>query len=1322
MNKRELKKFSVLITCNDGETRNFGSGNIIEVAGEYFVLTAAHCVQYKDKKTFYSIETITICKDKPEDLYEVKVTDILYKPQLGDIAALRIELSNREKAKLNKYLPLMHIIEDDCGRKVTISGYLKQGTQWNAYDLKFSGENLTTGLVRYQYLGPDMNNMDDPIAAWKGLSGSGLIFEDESEYYMSAILTSTDTEVIQNNEFLFVPAPLFVDLIPGLKVTKSSIIANRDQLQKIESKGIFSLLQDSLLKDKAFHENAFISSKRLDEIYNEIRNDDNDVLLIAALSGLGKSRLLFEAFKKGYILDNCFYAHYYGNKSEFLKESEQLLTANRNELGLLVVDDCDLDVFEELIKQRRHYNDQFRVIATNHDFFEAKYRNIEGTCLLEADDIREDINQFIDEQLTVNDQNMAVRNEIKNMADGFPQMAIDLVKAYKKGINPEMNIVEGLMRRILDFGDRDKESRIMQTMSLCQPMPYNNGQRKAFMYMLTCDYFTPLFSQVSADEREYIAEELIKKLSPTLIQTQSSWLMVRPFPLAVYLTRQWFDNCPQEHFKKLLNDIQQQPEYVQNAISLGFCKHIEQMHGNKSAFDLVEKLVDRPEGAPFLNEEVLCSGLGSEFFLAFSHVNPSAIARNIWQLLEVQSIDWIKTNLKDKARRNIVFALERLCFAEESFQYAFKALSKLSVAENEDGISNNATGQVRQLFHIQLAGTEASLAERLSMLRWLKDCGQKYLPLTLNCIESAFANHGFTRMGGPERFGMERREDYIPKTYKEIFDYWYAVRDLLIELAKTYPEANDSISAIIENQACTWLRDRNFNLVYPLIDAILPLKSEKWIKLYDNLSRHRGLIVAAMMEEEKQQFLDYLKKLRPDNFITALNDARHTYWSESYKLSQEKSNEKAKLLFEPLVLQFIEQKIYEDKQELTLLLDDKDYIDFVFITTLCERMNHDQVTSMFATIYEILKDKDENYLSGFMMSLCRVFRHTEGCKNFINQVEQLGYKTLYIKLLAGNDIETLDGYNRLKEQYADPDDFLETYLFSYQSLNGELFCKLLSLVVDDYPDSTNELLHFILHRRFFSSEEINQEIAPIIKNLILKYEVKPDRANDTYEYSNYVADFLEHFHDPSFALEVCDKFIQLYNKENLHTYNEGVFPALLKCYPDEVWNVIAESLVSEDHVLFYFQTRNELGSGSGFGAGPLFQVPDIEDKFQKLCTKYPDTAPVYLSEMIPCFNIVLEGEDHKTTGFSNFFIWLLEHFGDNAHVLSGLHANLGTFSWTGSTIPYYNRNIDCFQQLLNNPNLTDNVKEWSVACIKQYELEKNAEMERETYMKFHHRL
>ena len=87
------------------------------------------------------------------------------------------------------------------------------------------------------------------------------------------------------------------------------------------------------------------------------------------------------------------------------------------------------------------------------------------------------------------------------------------------------------------------------------------------------------------------------------------------------------------------------------------------MSGNKEAFKMVGQLVNANIDHPFFDEENLCSGLGSELFLAMSTVNPAAIATHLRRVLGYKDIDWLREQVYGDVRRNIIWALERLCFA-----------------------------------------------------------------------------------------------------------------------------------------------------------------------------------------------------------------------------------------------------------------------------------------------------------------------------------------------------------------------------------------------------------------------------------------------------------------------------------------------------------------------------------------------------------------------------------------------------------------------------------------------------------------------------------
>lgn len=155
--------------------------------------------------------------------------------------------------------------------------------------------------------------------------------------------------------------------------------------------------------------------------------------MLTALSGMGKTRLLYEAFKNQDDLNNCYFVKYFDSDEGIYKEADTILRNEIEELGVLIIDDCPQNLFEEICKCRNQYGSQFRIIATNHDYFDINDDPKWKVLRLQAKDIKNEIDAFIDEQLQTNDTNKSDVEEIKRIAEGFPQMAIDLINAYRDG-------------------------------------------------------------------------------------------------------------------------------------------------------------------------------------------------------------------------------------------------------------------------------------------------------------------------------------------------------------------------------------------------------------------------------------------------------------------------------------------------------------------------------------------------------------------------------------------------------------------------------------------------------------------------------------------------------------------------------------------------------------------------------------------------------------------------------------------------------------------------------------------------------------------------
>ena len=93
-------------------------------------------------------------------------------------------------------------------------------------------------------------------------------------------------------------------------------------------------------------------------------------------------------------------------------------------------------------------------------------------------------------------------------------------------------------------------------------------------------------------------------------------------------------------------------------------------------------------------------------------------------------------------------------------------------------------------------------------------------------------------------------------------------------------------------------------------------------------------------------------------------------------------------------------------------------------------------------------------------------------------------------------------------------------------------------------------------------------------------------------------------------------------------------------------------------------------------------------------------------------------ENIKPERFSDLFLWLVDNYANQKGVLEGLHANLGSYSWTGSVIPLIKSEIRCFEQIKNHEN--PRVREWVEKCLNGLQLEYSNERNHEEYMRLHY--
>lgn len=1091
---------------------------------------------------------------------------------------------------------------------------------------------------------------------------------------------------------------------------------------KIPGSRIIKPMTISLFRQK--REIGFLKNNKIEECLRQLRDSANKTIQFVALSGIGKTRVLQEAFDDGEERQNCYYCEYSDDEEGLLYDVVDLFDEHRGQEGLIVLDNCPNRIIEQVAAKRDLYESKFRVIGVNNDYYDRKRLTANDVLqiLVNQDEMRDMVNEYIRQNTPDINGDTTVRDQIKRVSDGFPGMAIELVEAYKKSKDVDVHRVDYLVKKMLKFeaGHEEEQEIAMRTFALFKPFPYKDGYKTVYQFLRNNERITPLFRKTEEEKRS-IFSHVVGLHEGALIECSESWLNVRPFPLAVWLVAKWFEaDNDEDRMAGVIDDIAKLDVPLQKFLIDSMYERLRYMQDSVEAQDMIARLTETNQGS-FCNEKVVCSDMGSRLFLGMSTVNPVAIARCLHHVLVPKQIDWLRENVAESARRNLVWALEKLCFEESSYSDAVWVLARLAVAENETW-GNNASSQLAQLFHIALPGTAVSLEKRMETLASLVVKGEEYREVALGCFSSAFYRGQFVRTGDAADFGLERKVDYSPKTYEEIFGYWEGCRDLILGWLDKDETILGSVAGIIEKHALQWAFDGMLERMMPLIEKVVMLKGGKWEELYDVLRRVKESRLERIYTSEfLERYRQLIETIYPKTFCQKLKDARQGVCDKELNGGDIIAYERK--IMAPLAKEFLDGGYYKNEEEVRLIVEDEQFLDIWFSPSLREIMTTEQQDDLLQIFLNIIEQSGkEDFRSGFMFRFCYDFRETEGVRNFFEKIIEIGYSGLYVRFLAHCETEGFASYDQLVETIKKgklQEEAIDIYIDNVTIYTKEQILGLLIRVREEFPGHITSLMSFVVRRQYNEEFYSESDVQPIVKQLVLDYSLSKDgNANLDFEYARFVAFLLEKTHDEAFAIAICHKVIDAYNAEWMHDKYEGIFTALFRSYIDVIWDIFVQAFVSDEKPGFYIQVRNELGSGIGFGVGPMFQYGD--DRIKEMCRQYPDKAPIRVSEMIPVFDSATPKtigmqENIKPERFSDLFLWLVDNFANQEGVLEGLHANLGSYSWTGSVIPLLKSEMNCFEQIKNHENLV--VREWVERCLNGLKMEYSRERNHEEYMR-----
>ncbi|WP_316828616.1 hypothetical protein [Pedobacter miscanthi] len=1067
-------------------------------------------------------------------------------------------------------------------------------------------------------------------------------------------------------------------------------------------------LNESLKKPQA---SKFVESDKFKEIkVNVTSSVSTDPIRILGLSGLGKTRIIFELFRpqnddnnsllfsNRLLYVNC---NDYQDKINFTELISKIAEEKKD--AILLVDNCDLETHRIISRNRKDLS--FISIDSNPE----ENSRIEGTnyIVINKTDLTNVVTQLVDSDFhNVGEENI---KRIKDFSQGIPLMAVLLAESVTKG---ERFLGKLDDKELLDklLGAKGKEHEWRSILKSCSMFSYIGYEKEAevqYQFIATNENIT--ISNNSPQVRLSTFLEVINHFKEReIFEPQGRFISIRPFPLAMALAVEWLDTCTSERILQVITDIANLGEPHRKQLIDSLSEQMKYLGYNDKAVEIVEKIVG--PGSPFDSAEVLNTELGSRLFRSFVEVNPVAVSENFKRIFSNSTVEQLLRI--QEGRRNLVWVLEKLCFDKRTFADSAKILLKFAIAENETW-SNNATGQFLHLFNTHLSGTEATLQERWSIIEWLlNEGGPAYIDFAIRAMKIGLNFGHFSRMGGAEQQGNKRLVDNDP-TWAEIEEYWGRIFNKLLEIVKANNRYSEPASEKIADSIRGLFRVRMGDLILPYLKEIAALKGHDWEKGLVGLKQARRFEKDVIGEKMMQELEKLINSLTKTDFST-----RYLRLANSYYLDYDRSFSSEKVIeaIRDLADEFISTKVPWE-ETFPSFYSKQQVFSYHFGRRISEILHEDgaKARSFIQSSLEAIKtlppaDRNFTVLAGFVGNSKEEIKEEfysglalsdEFCCQLFYFLanDQSGSK--YFDLLFGlidNNRCVLANFNSFN------------YAFSLSQLNLDELNTFAEKLFAYGPEG-----YAIVFDLFFdvgyNDEAKKISLMSVIKKCILKlgFNRKFNRQLDDYKWSEAIRRILTDEKETEFAEFINISVIQSITWENsyhLDNYVQQVYETLMSVHFNAIWPELAKALLSKEEDYFkFYGLKHILGSnigGVGRSTGVLFDG-DVDLIF-KWCENNRQLAPARLAELIPIY----DGNNKLYTSWNPIALRLIDEFGDIKEVLSNMSSNMGSYSWVGSLVPYLTAKKELFKQLLGHKIVL--VKEWAASQINY--LEKDIERER----------
>jgi hypothetical protein len=1017
---------------------------------------------------------------------------------------------------------------------------------------------------------------------------------------------------------------------------------------------------------------------------------------IIGLSGLGKTRLAFEVFRDAEEHDDLSKRVVYVDAS-----------ANASILGLVndwvqcglegivVVDNCEISLHDRIRKEIQRTDSKLSLLTLDYNLEKSSQTATVHLKQLSDEHIKQMLEPVYGKQIPDLDR-------IVSFAQGFPQMAVLLADARLERELDMGRLTDDELARKMLWGGRDpleRDEKVLKGCALFDRFGLDDEVSVEYKFI------AKQIVDVNVDD----FYDCVKRFEERgIIDRRGRFARLVPKPLAIRLAAEWWRRTRREKQMEVINS-EMPGDLVES-----FCDQISRLDFLPEVKKLVEDLCG-PQG-PFGQAEAILSERGSLLFRSLVEVNPEATTRALSSVIYPLHEEELLA-IRGDVRRNLVWALEKLCFHETCFEEAANSLLLLASAENESW-GNNATGQFKQLFRTFLSGTEASPRLRMKLIdSALSSSRDSVRKLAVEGLEQVIDTYGGSRSVGAEYQGSgEPLKEWRPKVWGEVFEYWdEALRrlcNLVVGRDQLASVAKMSIGRHIRGLMQYGRVDSVDITIRKIVESEGPLWPEALDSIKDSL-RYEG---DKMPPEGKAKLGDWIRLLTPHN----LGDRLKLYViAPPYEHEERKDGQYIDLAAENA--KALATELASNLDSIVPHIDDllvgEQRMSYWFGKNLVQSA-HKWEPLLSQTVGKITRIEKPN-VSFFLGILNGIFNLDSSLwEDIVKRLSETEAMIPYYPDIVKSGKVTqkqLDFVVELMAKTKITPISVSTFTYgrSLDHLSIDTLCKfVLKLAAESHAAAWVALDILIMY--CYANQERWEQCRQVFREIVVRLPLDRDlrqTQHDMYHWHEVVEKLLIS-EGEEFAKEISLKIVESSSEKlsfsDLWHYVQPSVRKMFQSYGREVWPVFSEAIKNANPSKRYW-LATLLGSEDRFNKrmpSVLAELPD--ELLREWCFQEPDNAPKFVAEATDVLSETKDGVQ-----ISPRARFLIDNFGDDKRVLSALSANMGSFGWTGSLVPYYQRELAALEVLRTHEKA--NVREWVNHRItyltKMIEMEKRRDEE-----------